>query len=151
MSIQSVSTRNFGFTGAQGEVHPHTLTSTVYDHMDSPVQTVIFSRFDKQLEMNVEIGVHWTKFSEYVKKSWPNGGNVVAIVTKKGRRMGAKGVTMYYHEDSDYLAAPILCRDVFRVSLGSMPVVEVDGVAEYARNMRKEGAAEKFYALHASK
>lgn len=121
------------FTGAQGHVPGHEIRS--FGRYGSAATYVVFSRFDPIAEMPIEVVVHWTRWTQYTKKHWPNSGSVCAVIMQDGSRHSAEA--MYTrHSTASYEAAPIVARDCFQIRhlCAEDVFLEVVGVSEYMRN-----------------
>lgn len=143
--------RHYGFETAQGNVEPHYILSYQYQWMSRPIEQIVVKTFSKEAEMNIEIAFHWTQFTKWFKKQWPSGGEIVAVVLKDGKRIRATAMHVG-HDSASYEAAPLLCRDVFKIVLldKSTTLMEVEGVMKYARSKRDDVARQAFLDLHAT-
>lgn len=142
--------RHCGFETAQGNVGPHYILSYQYKWMSRAIEQIVVKTFCQEAEMNIEIAFHWTQFAKWFKKQWPKGGEIVAVILKDGKRIRAKAMHVAYPDEASYLAAPLLCRDVFKVTLmdGSNTLLEVEGVGKWAYSKRGEDAKAAFIELH---
>lgn len=105
-------------------------------YQKSPIKSVVFETFDTNLQLSIEIVVHWTRWVTYTKRAWPSGGRVVAVILDNDTRWHAEALYARHYDNDAYLAAPIVCRDAFKiVTLGKgATLLEVVGVSEYLRN-----------------
>src|SRR5688572_23975585 len=116
------------FEGAAGHVGGHEIKS-----YNPAIEYVMFERWDEVAKMSLEVRVHWTRWTQYTKRTWPAGGTVTAVLIKNGERRRAEGrYAMHANREEDYLAAPIVCRDMIRItnSQGD-PFLEVVGAMDY--------------------
>lgn len=117
------------------------------EFMKGQIDKVVFSVWDDEAKMKVEIHVAWQNFTEYTKKKWPSGHSVVAVLTDQGQRISAKSWSVAHQDGEAYLKAPILCRDAFLVTtLSGDHLLEVVGVSEWSRSARDEAATAKHLA-----
>lgn len=129
------------FDGAQGPVPGHAITVHHYDWLSDGtdrISSVVYERWDDVAGMMLTVNVAVSQWTRYMKKSWPNGGSVVAVRMSSGRLIHATGLVVA-HSDGEYEKAPVLCRDTFKVvTLGARhPLVEVTGVHDWARSKRR--------------
>lgn len=126
------------FTGVQGAVPGHRVRTYQHEWMRAPIESVVFDTFDTKLNMSVDVVVHWTRVSQYMKRSWPSGGSVKAVLLQDGQRIHAEALSTRYDYDEHYQRAPIIARDTFKiVTLGSRhPLWEIPGVMDYMHSKR---------------
>ncbi|MNK14360.1 hypothetical protein D3C87_324730 [compost metagenome] len=123
------------FTLADGtEVRGHAILNY------ANVRSVVFSVFDQEAEMPIEILVHvgdWTKFS---KKARGRAHSIRAVILADGSRIHCTTYSLRYNDNEAYLSAPIMARDVYRIArLGDRTtMLEVAGVQEWAYSDRKD-------------
>jgi hypothetical protein len=124
------------FNTEQGHVPGHEIA------LHQPVQSVVFWTFDREADMGIEILIHWTELTKYLKKKWPRGGEVRAVILEDGTRIHASGVHACHNGSDAYRAAPILCRDMFRVVglISRSTLVEVVGVHAWLHSKRDDAA-----------
>lgn len=140
-------TKILPFSTAQGDVPGHEIRRYQYDWMTphNPITNVVFEIFSQEAQMPLEVLVHWTRFTQYTKRMWPNGGSVCAVQLQDGSRIHCSTRYVSHYDGESYLAAPIICRDVFKViSFGGQTMLEVVGVNEWAHSKRDAAATEKF-------
>lgn len=138
-------TKVLPFDTEQGHVPGHELVSHQPEWMKSPVKQVVFETFSAKLGVKLEICIHWTEFTKYMKRAWPQGGSVVAVICADGRRIHCGSRSVNHYDAEAYLAAPIVCRDTFRVvSHSGTVLLEVAGVSEWAYSKRDAEATAKF-------
>lgn len=135
------------FEGKQGEVRGHALLRHNYEWLgNDPIQHVVFRHFDREADMAVEHVIHWTEITKYMKKKWPACGSIEAVLLTSGRRIYANAHGIMYYTEKEYLDAPILCRDVFKITTldGGHTLIEVAGVSQW---LRSKQTAEDFDRL----
>lgn len=129
----------------QGVVPPHEVRTFQQDWMKTSVKYIVVEHFDRSAQMLVQVLVHWSQFSQYQKRKWPECGSVLAVILEDGTRIHAKSYSTAHYSNEAYLKAPIICRDVFKVvSLQSgYTLWEVVGVEEWAHGKRDAEADAK--------
>lgn len=142
--------RNYGFECPQGKVEPHYILRHDYPWLKRPIKHILVETFSKEADMKIEIAIHWTNISQWMKKMWPHGGSVKAVLLETGERVYATSMHVG-HDSNSYEAAPILCRDVFKIVTldKSRTLIEVEGVGKWAGSKRDEAATKAFLDHHA--
>lgn len=138
MKKQTVRTSKvLPFATKQGDVPGHEV-ATHSDTDGDPVHYVVFRVFDYEADMPTEVIVHWTEASKYMKRKWPSGGEVTAVLLESGRRVFAKAWSVSHRDAGEYLAAPILARDRFKITTlnGARVLWEVVGVDAWSYSKR---------------
>lgn len=121
------------FDAPAGHVGGHEIKSH-----NPAIEYVEFERWDEVSKMSLKVLVHWTCWTQYTKKSWPNGGTAAAVILRDGSRLRAEG-RYARHSDWSYERAPIVCRDMIRVTnWHGDPLLEVVGAMDYLHGRIKE-------------
>lgn len=131
-----------GFDTPQGHVNHHELRRHQHPWMESPVKQVVFEVWDDEAQMKTEVAIHWTNFTQYMKRKWPKGGSVIAVIMEDGHRQHASARICGHNSNESYLAAPLICRDTFTVVglCNGRTYLEVVGVGEWLWSKRDEEA-----------
>ena len=134
--------------GAQGDVPGHEIIAHDYEWLGSPIKQVVFKRWDDVASMMIEVHIHWTEWTKYLKASWPSGGSVEAVILNNGRRIYASSRSCGHTDNDAYLAAPILCRDTFAIVTlqSAYSLLEVAGVRKWLYSKRDDAATAEFLA-----
>lgn len=134
------------FDTEQGRVPGHELRIYQYEWMGARIERVAIDQWDPAAKISVEVLVHWTEVSKYLKRVWPKCGSIVAVILTDGRRIHAKSYSVSHYDNEAYMDAPIIARDTFRIdTLNSGDRLwEVVGVAEWAGSRRDAAATEKY-------
>ncbi len=145
--MRNITHKVLPFETAQGPVPGHEIVQFSYDWLRFPIKQVVFENFDTTAGMMVEIHIHWTNWTKYMKKHWPKGGEVKAVILDDGSRVHASA-RICGHTDGSYDAAPLLCRDDFSlVTLSSgYRLMEIVGVRAWLHSARDAEATEKYLA-----
>lgn len=143
---KTTTTKVLPFDTKQGHVSGFEIVrnDSLFDHS---ITHVVFSSFDKEAQLSVEIVVHWTNWVTYARKKWPNSGSIVAVLLENGTRIHAKA-RICNHTDDSYNEAPVLCRDCFAI-VGltyESQLLEIVGVREWLRSNRDDQATRKHLA-----
>lgn len=123
------------FTLADGtEVPGH----AILNHAD--VKEVVFSCFDQEADMPIEIHVHVCDWTKFAKKARSRAHSVEAVILADGTRVHCTTYSAHHATDEAYNAAPVLARDAFRIAtlVSRSTVLEVAGVQEWLYNGRKD-------------
>lgn len=107
--------------------------------MSSSVKSVVFSNLLHGVA--VEIVVHWTQWTRYLKKANAGknfAGEIKAVILEDGSRIYCGTRSVHYHDEKSYAAAPMFARDEYAVEvLGSRTtLLEVRGVFNFAYTKR---------------
>lgn len=121
----------------KGDVPGHEVAAYSFAAND-PVDRVVFRDWDEKARMTVEISVHWTEVSEYLRRRWADHGEVVAVLLRSGRRLHAKSWSVGHSDQRAYLDAPILARGVFQITGlgGGHAFWEIVGVSQWIYSAR---------------
>lgn len=131
------------FDTAQGHVPGHEIRCYHYDWMDDfsnvkhdEIMYVVFTTFDRKADMELDVVVHYQKWTQYAKKHWPVGGRISAVIMRSGRRFQATTYAVGFPQDGDYDRAPIICRDEYKIVelMSREPLLEVVGVEDWMRH-----------------
>lgn len=133
------------FTVDGVEAPGHELATYKPEYQKSPIEFVVFELFDVESGVKVQQLIPYQNFTNFLHRK-TYSGSVIAVILKDGSRIHAEQISVAYHDDKGYLAAPLICRGVFRImTLGkSRVLIEVAGVGSWARSKRDEAAT----ALH---
>lgn len=127
------------FTTAQGEVPGHEIRAFL------PIDRVEFERWDAVAQMTIAVVIPWQRWTEYMKRSWPNGGSACAVYLDDGTRLHVKAWSVSHYDNAAYLRAPMICRDEFMLTTYSKdPVLEVVGVREWIYSKRDAEATARY-------
>lgn len=145
--MSKVTSKVLQFSAKQGDVGGHEVACYSLDPKD-PIEYLLFWTFDSEAQTPVEILVHWTEATKYMKRKWPKYGEVKAVILRSGRRIHAKSYSIAYYDAAAYLAAPIIARDAYKVTTldGGHRLWEVVGVEEWAYSNRGEEAMQRLLA-----
>ncbi len=125
------------FTGAAGEVAGHEIRQYLPSFLDSPIRCVVFELWHDAAQMMLETLVPWQQWTMFMRRTWPNGGTITAVILQNGHRIHAEG-RYAWHSEGTYNAAPIIARDCISVvvsggSWSGIPLLEIVGVMDYLR------------------
>lgn len=135
------------FKGKLGDVPGHEIRRHTYDWMKTPIKYVVFENFDSEAQMMVETLVHWTKWTEYIHKKWPNAHTISALILEDGQRLYLpKSYTIGFYNDETWNKAPTICKSVFKITNSYNVALEIVGVDEWSRSRRDDEATKKFLA-----
>lgn len=129
------------FETKQGKVLGHEVKVTEF--CGQYVDRIEFETWDDQAEMMVGAVVHWTKSTEFMKKTWPSGGTVKAVFMDNGTRHYAEA-RYSAHQEGGYDRAPLIARDAFAIVCGGSYVWEVVGMRAWIYSARDNAATEKY-------
>jgi hypothetical protein len=133
------------FTVDGVKVPGHEIATYQPEYQKSPIEFVVFEQFDVESGVTVQQLIQYQNFTKFLhRKSY--SGTVNAVILKDGTRIHTEQISVAYHDGKGYLAAPMICRGVFRImTLGKSGVlIEVAGVGAWARSKRDDAAT----ALH---
>lgn len=130
------------FEGSQGHVQGHEV------RVSSGVKHIVFKVWNEQAQMMLDTLVHWTCVSQYTKRMWPYGGSVEGAILEDGTRVSAKSWSVAHYDNEAYKAAPILCRDTFKITSPSTGATlwEIVGVDQWASSKRTDADTAKHLA-----
>lgn len=123
------------FDGPQGHVGGHEIR--VHLPHGRGLRAVVFQIFDERAQMSLEVHVPWQSWTQYMRKSWPHGGSVVAVTFEDGRRCTVEAMFANHGSNERYLAAPVITRDCVRVRAlcgDHRTFLSIVGVDEYFHN-----------------